>query len=80
MVFGLIPELINSSSVIWEWVVLAGCITKDFTSATLASKENISKRSINSVASLAPPLISKVKIEPPPFGKYLFLLYDIIIS
>ena len=58
IVFGLIPEFNNSCSFICEWVVLAGWITSDFTSATLASKEKISKESINFLASKAPPLIS----------------------
>ena len=47
-----------------------GWITRDFTSATLASSENIFKPSIKRNASSLPPLISNVKIEPPPLGKY----------
>ena len=50
--------------------MLAGCITNDLTSATFASNENIFNLSINSWASLAPPFISNVNIEPAPFGKY----------
>ena len=42
IVFGLIPEFKSSSSVICEWVVDAGWITSDLTSATLASNENSS--------------------------------------
>ena len=49
--------------------VLAGWITNDFTSATLASKEKISRLSMKRCASSCPPLTSKVKIEPAPFGK-----------
>ena len=74
--FGLIPLSLNSSSFICECVVLAGWITRDLTSATLASNEKISNLSINSWASFTPPLISKVKIEPAPFGKYS--LYNLL--
>lgn len=45
-------------------------MTRDFTSATLASRENSSRLSIKSFAFCASPLISNVKIDPPPFGKY----------
>ena len=45
-------------------------MTKDFTSATLANKENNSRLSIKSLAFCASPLISNEKIEPPPLGKY----------
>ena len=71
MVFGLIPCSSSSCSWSWEWVVVAGWITKLFTSATFASKENISNASIHLWASFWPPLISKVKIEAPPLGKYV---------
>ena len=70
IVFCLMPWSANSSSFNWEWVVDAGWITRDFTSATFASKEKSSRLSINFFAASAPPLISKVKMEPPPFGKY----------
>ena len=70
IVLGLIPDPNNSSSVIWECVVDAGWMTKDFTSATFASSENNSKWSIKSFAFCASPLISNVKIDPPPLGKY----------
>ena len=36
---GVGPDAASSSSVIWEWVVLAGWMARDFTSATLASRE-----------------------------------------
>ena len=36
----------------------------------LASREKIFRLSMNLWASAWPPLISKVKMEPPPFGKY----------
>jgi hypothetical protein len=65
---GLIPDSSSSCPLIWEWVVLAGWMTRDFTSATFASREKISSRSIKALASSAPPLISKVKIEPAPRG------------
>ena len=67
---GLMPCSSNSRALNWEWVVVAGWITRDFTSATLASNENICKLSINVCASFTPPRTSNVKIEPPPFGKY----------
>ena len=72
IVFGFMPEADNSSVVICEWVVLAGWITRDFASATLASKENNWSLSIKSWASFAVPLISNVKIEPPSLGKYFW--------
>jgi hypothetical protein len=50
--------------------VVAGWITSDLTSATFASSEKISRLSINFLASSAPPLISNVKIDAPPLGKY----------
>ena len=70
MVFGLIPWSRSSASLHSECVVLAGWIASDLTSATLARSENNSRLSMNSCASFAPPLISNVKIDPPPFGKY----------
>ena len=48
----------------------AGWMTSDFTSATFANKENNSRLSMKSFAFLSSPLISNVKIDPPPFGKY----------
>jgi len=54
----------------WLCVVVAGWITRDFTSATFASRENNSRLSMKSFAFFSSPLISNVKIEPPPFGKY----------
>mgnify|MGYP006883372695 CR=1 FL=1 len=68
--FGFIPQANNSSSFNWACVVDAGCITNDLTSATLASNENNSRLSMKSFAFWASPLISKVNIEPAPFGKY----------
>ncbi len=44
-----------------EWVVVAGWITRLFTSATLARREKIFSLSINRCASSCPPLISKSK-------------------
>ena len=70
MVLGLIPWSSSSSGLSWEWVVVAGWMTRDFTSATFASREKISRRSINRWASAWPPLISKVKMDAPPWGKY----------
>ena len=70
IVFGLIPWSRSSSSVHWLCVVVAGWMTRDFTSATFASREKIARLSINFCAVLASPLISNVKIEPPPFGRY----------
>ena len=46
----------------------AGWMTKDFTSATLASREKISRLSMNLWISSCLPLTSKVKIEAPPLG------------
>jgi len=51
-------------------VVVAGWITSDLTSATFARSENSSRLSMKSLAVCASPLISNVKIDPPPFGKY----------
>ena len=72
------PCSFSSSSVSCAWVVEAGWITRDLTSATFASKENSSRLSMKSFAFCASPLISKVKIEPPPFGKYF--LYSFCCS
>ena len=47
-----------------------GWMTSDLTSATLASRENISRWSIKWCASVRPPWISNVKMEPAPLGKY----------
>lgn len=70
IVFGLIPWSASSSSLSSAWVVDAGWITSDLTSATFARSEKSSRLSINSFALSASPLISNVKIEPPPLGKY----------
>ena len=70
MVFGWMPCSASSSSLSCECVVEAGWITRDFTSATFASKEKILSLSMNACASLAPPLMLNVKMEAPPFGKY----------
>lgn len=43
---------------------------KEFTSATFASREKIFNPSMKRKASSLPHLISNVKIEPPPLGKY----------
>ena len=72
MVFWWMPAASSSSSVSCEWVVVAGWITRDFTSATFASSENIFKPSMKRNASSFPPLISNVNIEPPPLGKYFY--------
>ena len=45
--------------------------TRLLTSATLASREKICRWSMKRCASASPPAISKVNMEPPPFGKYL---------
>ncbi len=47
IVFGLMPWSRSSSSVYWLCVVVAGWITRDFTSATFASSEKIARLSIN---------------------------------
>ena len=70
MVLGLMPWSSNSSGLSWEWVVVAGWMTRDFTSATFAKREKISRLSMNLWASAWPPLISKVKMDAPPLGKY----------
>jgi len=70
IVFGLIPQASSSSLESWEWVVEAGWITSDFTSATFASKEKSSNDSVNFFAVLASPFISNVKMDAAPFGKY----------
>lgn len=71
IVFFLMPCSISSSSLSWECVVDAGWIARLFTSATFARSENTLRLSMNFLASSSVPLISNVKIEPPPFGKYL---------
>ena len=53
-----------------ECVVLAGWMARLLTSATFASSEKMRSLSMNACASAAPPLISNVKMEPPPRGKY----------
>ena len=68
IVFGLMPCSSSSSSVHWLCVVVAGWITKDFTSATFASSEKIARLSMNFCAVAASPLISNVKIDPPPLA------------
>ena len=70
MVFGFMPCSRSSDSVSCECVVEAGWITSDFTSATFASSENISRLSIKRNAASLPPFISNVKMLAPPFGKY----------
>ena len=70
IVFGLIPWSASSSSLSSAWVVDAGWITSDLTSATFARSEKSSRLSINCFALSAYHLISNVKIEPPPLGKY----------
>ncbi len=65
IVLGLMPDSSSSFSFICEWVVLAGWITRDLTSATFASSEKISSLSIKALAP-QPAFISKVKMEPPP--------------
>ncbi len=67
---GLISMPKSSCSLICECVVLAGWITSDLTSATLASIEKILSRSVKVLASEALPLISKVNMDPAPLGKY----------
>ena len=69
-VLGAMPAACCSSSLIWPWVVLAGWMTRLFTSATLASWENIFSRSQKAIASRRPPLMLQVKMDPAPWGKY----------
>ena len=45
-------------------------MTRLLTSATFASREKIWSLSMNLNAASLPPLMSKVKMEAPPFGKY----------
>ncbi len=71
IVFGLMPCSASSSSLSCECVVVAGWIARDLTSATFARSENTLRLSMNFCASSDVPLISNVKIEPAPFGKYL---------
>ena len=70
IVLGWIPCSSSSAALSCEWVVVAGWITRLLTSATLASSEKTSRLSMNLKASSRPPLMSKVKIEPHPLGKY----------
>ena len=66
--FGRMPWSSSSSSVSWLWVVVYGWMTRDFTSATLASREKIARLSMNFLAVSLSPLISKVKMLPPRDG------------
>ena len=66
----VMPWLASSSGLSWLWVVEAGWMTRLFTSATFASREKISRLSMNRKAASLPPFISKVKMDPPPLGKY----------
>ena len=70
IVDGVMPDAASSCSFIWECVVEAGWMTSDLTSATLASRLKTLRWSMNFLAASAPPLISNVKMEIPPFGKY----------
>ena len=70
MVDGVMPEARSSCSFIWLCVVDAGWMTRDFTSATLARRLKTLRWSMNFFAASAPPLISNVKMEMPPLGKY----------
>ena len=70
IISGLTPAAACSSSLSWACVVLAGCITNDFASATFARWENIWRLSINFFPASSPPFIPNVNIEPAPFGKY----------
>ena len=45
-------------------------MTRLLTSATFASNEKMERLSMNFQASSFPPLMSKVKMEAPPCGKY----------
>ena len=47
---------------------MAGWITKDLASPTLAKCENILKFSIKALPASLPPLSSKVKTAPHPLG------------
>ena len=49
---------------------LFGFESRETAISTFASNEKISSLSINFHASSFPPLISKVKMLAPPFGKY----------
>ena len=69
MVLGEIPWSFSSASVSWEWVVEAGWITRLFTSATLASRENIFRLSINFQAASCPPWTDGLRF--PPAGAHL---------
>ena len=62
------PAASSSSSVICECVVDAGWITRDFTSATFASREKMFRDSVNFCACSLVPFSSKVKMDAPPFG------------
>ena len=81
IISGDTPANFCSSSFNCAWVVLAGCITKDFASATLAKWEKIFKDSMNILPASTPPLIPNVNIDPAPLGQYflansLYLLFS----
>jgi hypothetical protein len=71
IVFGLILASRSSLSVIWECVVLAGWTHQGLHVGDVCKQREDLKLVDKRFCFLAPPLISKVKIEPPPFGKYL---------
>lgn len=48
------------------------------TSATFASREKSSRLSMNFFASFSPPLMSNVKMDPAPLGKYF--LYSALVG
>ena len=62
------PALARSSTLICWCVVLAGWITSDLASPTLARCENTLSRSISLAPALRPPLMPKLRMAPAPFG------------
>ena len=69
-VWGVMCTEASSSSVSWEWVVLAGWMMRDFSSATLASRLKIFSDSVSFWVCSLVPFTSKVKMHPAPLGKY----------
>src|SRR5665213_1145381 len=61
---GSTPLLFISSSESWAWVVLAGWMTSDLASPTLARWLHSSSASMKRLPASRPPTMPKVKIEP----------------
>ena len=68
MVPCVMPAFPSASSLIRKWVVLAGWITSDRQSPTLARWLNSFRASMNVLPCSRSPFMSKLKTDPAPFG------------